>query len=84
MTSGAPPDDAPVFQSTVGTPINGEALLNRMLGPAARRAGMPPAGLSVGGPVPACRSRTSVLRTALIFDSGLPPPAGRAPITKNA
>jgi integrase len=42
--SGAPPDDAPVFPSTVGTPLNGEALLNRMLKPAARRAGVPWAG----------------------------------------
>ena len=25
-----------------------------------------------------------VLRAALIYDSGLPPPAGRGPITKNA
>jgi integrase len=43
-SSGAPADDTPVFPSTVGTPLNGEALLNRMLKPAARRAGVPWAG----------------------------------------
>ncbi len=39
--SGQPPDDAPVFPSTTGTPLNGEALLGRVLKPAARRAGVP-------------------------------------------
>jgi len=42
--SGAPPDDTPVFPSSVGTPLNGEALLNRMFKPAVRRAGVPWAG----------------------------------------
>jgi hypothetical protein len=43
-----------------------------------------PAGLSAGGPVPGMSLQDLVLRTAVIYDSGLPPPAGRAPITKNA
>ena len=43
-----------------------------------------PAGLSAGGPVPGMSLQDLVLRAALIYDSGLPPPAGRGPITKNA
>ena len=84
VTSRAPPDDAPVFQRTVGTPINREALLNRMLEPAVRRAGMPPGRPLRGRAGPGMSLQDLVLRTAVIYDSRLPPPAGRGPITKNA
>lgn len=39
--SGQPGDESPLFPSTTGTPLNGEALLTRVLKPAVRRAGVP-------------------------------------------
>jgi integrase len=42
--SGHPADEAPLFPSTTGTHLNGEALLSRVLKPAVRRADVPWAG----------------------------------------